>query len=215
MIRPDDKDRLRAGFQRMSPESRYLRFFGPKQDLSEAELRYLTEIDGLDHVAIGAARLQPDGREGDGLGVARFIRFPAEPDTAEAAIAVLDEVQGLGLGTILFMRLIAAAAERGVARFRCDVLGDNSAMVELIRSFAPDRTVHVSAGVVSIEFGLPNVAPHDVVAEAPRQSPLFRFFRLFAEGALEWRELVARRATRRRDGEPAAGTPDPDDADDE
>ena len=56
LIRPDDKDRLRAGFARLSPESRYLRFFVPKSTLTDAELVYLTETDGVDHVAIGASR---------------------------------------------------------------------------------------------------------------------------------------------------------------
>jgi GNAT superfamily N-acetyltransferase len=198
LVRPEDKDRLRAGFEKLSPESRYLRFFVPKPHLTEAELRYLTELDGVDHVAIGAARLDDDGEEGDGLGVARFIRVADEPDCAEAAIAVLDEIQGKGLGTLLFLRLVAAAKARDVARFRCEVLGENTAMAEMISGVAPDRTIELKHGISTIEFELPDVAPREAAAEAPRQSPLFRFFRAVAEGALEWREAVARLALRER-----------------
>jgi GNAT superfamily N-acetyltransferase len=197
LIRADDKERLRAGFAKLSPASRYRRFFAAKHALSEAELRYLTELDGVTHLAIGAARLD-DGDEGDGLGVARFIRIADQPAIAEAAIAVLDEVQGKGLGTLLFLRLVAAAAERGVERFRCEVLGDNAAAVEMLTKIAPQHTIEVKDGVARIEFALPAVAAREPVAAAPRESPLFRFFRLAAAGTVEWREAVARLAMRRR-----------------
>jgi GNAT superfamily N-acetyltransferase len=205
LIRADDKERLRAGFEKLSPASRYRRFFAAKHTLSEAELRYLTELDGETHLAIGAARIDEDDGEGDGLGVARFIRLADEPAIAEAAIAVLDEAQGKGLGTLLFLRLVAAAAERGVERFRCEVLGDNAAAVEMLTKIAPEHTIEVKDGVARIEFALPAVAAREPVAAAPRESPLFRFFRLAAAGTVEWREAVARLAMRRR-----AGDTDPD-----
>ena len=200
LIRPDDKERLRAGFAKLSPESRYLRFFAPKESLTDAELVYLTECDGIDHLAIGAARVDDDVEgEGEGLGVARFIRDAADRSTAEAAIAVLDEIQNRGLGTLLLTRLIAAARERGVEKFRCDVLGENDTMVDLIAAYAPDRTVGLGSGVVTIEFALPPIEAREPEAAAPRENALFRFFRMFAEGALEWRDAVSRIALRRRD----------------
>jgi GNAT superfamily N-acetyltransferase len=197
LIRPDDKERIREGFARLSPTSRYRRFFSAKQTLTDAELRYLTEIDGINHVAIGAARLV-DGAEADGLGVARFIRLADAPATAEAAIAVLDEVQGRGLGTLLFMRLAAAAAERGITRIRCDVLGDNAKAVEMLRQIETEQTVGTANGIVRIEFAIPAVATKEPVAAAPRESPLFRFFRLVAQGAIDWGDAIARLALRRR-----------------
>ena len=80
LIRPDDKELLRRGFLAMSPESRYRRFFTIKHELSEDELRYLTEIDGVRHFAMGAVT-----PAGEGLGVARFIQIDGEPGVAEAA----------------------------------------------------------------------------------------------------------------------------------
>ena len=55
-LRPEDRGLLEEGFRRLSPESRYLRFFAAKERLNDAELRYLTEIDGAMHFAIGAVR---------------------------------------------------------------------------------------------------------------------------------------------------------------
>ncbi|HVK74439.1 MAG TPA: GNAT family N-acetyltransferase [Kofleriaceae bacterium] len=182
LIRPDDKELLRRGFLRLSPESRYRRFFAAKVDLTPDELRYLTEVDGVDHVALGA--VTADGR--NGLGVARFIRLAGERGTAEAAIAVVDEIQGKGLGSLLFQRLVAAARERGVERFRCDMLGSNRGMVDLVLASAPDASAVVHDGVVSMEFRLPPLGPEHPAAEPPRESGLYRLFAMVARGALEW-----------------------------
>ncbi|HWB74947.1 MAG TPA: hypothetical protein VG755_08320, partial [Nannocystaceae bacterium] len=77
-LRPDDKSKIVEGFTRLSPESQYLRFFTSKPRLTDSELRYLTEIDGIDHFAIGCGLIAADGSEGDGVAVARFVRLPDE-----------------------------------------------------------------------------------------------------------------------------------------
>jgi GNAT superfamily N-acetyltransferase len=181
-IRPEDKELLYRGFKQLSPESRYRRFFAAKNDLTPDELRYLTEVDGDTHFAIGA--VTADGH--DGLGVARFIRLPGEPGVAEAAIAVADAHQGKGLGSLLFQRLVAAAAERGVSRFRCEMLGSNQGMADLVLHLAPEANVQVESGVSCMEFGLPHVTPQNPAGEPPREAPLYRFFHLVAKGAIDW-----------------------------
>ena len=157
---PEDKEILRRGFDHWSPESRYARFLVPKQRLTDDELRYLCDVDQENHFALGAIREDGDGN-GDpvGLGIARFIRLPGvEPPTAEAAVAVADEVHGQGLGRLLLLRLAAAAAERGIELFRCEVLASNTTMKALIDQLAPVRSVEVTSGVLSIDFPLPQVA---------------------------------------------------------
>jgi len=182
-IRPDDKELLRRGFLRLSSESRYRRFFAAKHDLSPSELRYLTEVDGIRHFALGAT--SADGC--DGLGVARFIQLDGEPGVAEAAIAVADEHQGKGLGSLLFQRLVAAASERGVQRFRCEMLGSNQGMADLVLALSPEApAVAVSAGVMSMEFTLPPIGPEHPAGEPPREHGLYRFFGLVAKGQIEW-----------------------------
>lgn len=162
LVCPEDKPILEKGFNGWSAESRYARFLGTKAALSEDELKYLTEIDHELHFAIGAVREDGDGAGNPvGLGIARFIRLPDHHATAEAAVAVADAAQGKGLGKLLFLRLCAAAAERGIERFRCEVLGSNNSMAALIAAISPDRTIHVGGGVMSIELVLPNVIPTD------------------------------------------------------
>lgn len=195
LVAPEDKDLLRRGFERWSHESRYARFLVPKQRLSEDELRYLTEIDQESHFALGAIREGGDASgEAVGLGIARFIRLPDEPGepvSAEAAIAVADDAQGKGLGRLLFLRLAAAAAERGVERFRCEVLGTNTSMKTLIEAIAPEHTTEVSTGVMSIHFAVPRVLPTSSSDEAPTGA-MYRFFRAAAEKKIEWTEAVRR-----------------------
>jgi GNAT superfamily N-acetyltransferase len=187
LVRPSDKEVLRAGFERLSPASRYTRFLAPKTRLTDDELRYLCELDHESHLAIGAVLAHDDSV---GLGVARFVRLPDNPGTAEAAIAVADEVQHQGLGKLLFMRLAAAAAERGIERFRCEVLASNTGMTALLEQISPERTVEVGAGILSIEIALPNVAPTQPPQSAPLHSPIYRLFRAAAQNLVEWTESV-------------------------
>ena len=189
LICTDDKELLRAGFDRLSPESRYARFLAPKAQLSDDELRYLCEVDQEDHVAIGALRDDPHGAP-IGLGIARFIRLADRPDTAEAAVAVADEVQHQGLGRLLLTRLVAAGAERGIARFRCEVLGTNVGMTALLGEISPDRSIELQDGVMSIEVALPSVPPTQPPASALLGSPIYRLFRAAAQNAVEWTEAV-------------------------
>ena len=128
-IRPEDANELRRGLARLSPESRYRRFLGMVMSLSDAQLDYLTRPDGRDHVAIVAATRERE----EGLGVARFVRVPGEPTVAEAAVTVIDDAQGKGLGLLLSMALARAAYERGIRRFRGQILADNEAVRQLLR----------------------------------------------------------------------------------
>jgi GNAT superfamily N-acetyltransferase len=193
LLTPEDKPLLRAGFERMSPESRYARFLAPKQSLSDDELRYLCHIDQETHFAIGAVAEDGDGSgEPVGLGIARFIRLDDPANTAEAAIAVVDEAHGRGLGKLLFLRLCAAAAERGIERFRCEVLGSNTDMKHLIERVSPEHSVEVSAGIISFDMALPAVAPAAPVTSPVEESPMYRLFRAAAENAVDWTEAIRR-----------------------
>jgi hypothetical protein len=79
-LRPSDKRLLAEGFERLSPESRYRRFFRPLDRLSKRDLAYLTEIDHCDHEALAAI----DAETGELVAVARYVRG-AEPQRGNAA----------------------------------------------------------------------------------------------------------------------------------
>ncbi len=172
-VRPDDKALLLEGFEELSAESRYLRFLGAKPKLSDEELRYLTELDGNQHFALGAVRLRDDGSE-EPLGIARFVVSKDNSEVAEAAIAVIDAMHGKGVGKLLLHRLANVAAHHGVMRFRCTVLADNAAMRGLLTGLDPGAHVtRAESGVAEIELLVPQP---DQQAEADKlRSSLERF----------------------------------------
>ena len=151
LVIPADRLLLRRGMDRFSPESRYHRFLGTKHDLTPDELDYLTQVDGVDHFALGAVATDAAG-SAQGVGVARFVRFGDETDSAEPTVAVVDAYQGRGLGTILFARLMAAARERGIRRFHGRMLAHNKVMRALLHQASP--TLRWGGGGYVSEFWL-------------------------------------------------------------
>jgi RimJ/RimL family protein N-acetyltransferase len=146
-----DREVYLRGFEHLSERSRYLRFFSPKNSLSEAELRYFLDVDHHDHEAIAAV----DADTGDGVGVARFIRDPAEPDTAEVSVAVVDDHQGRGLAPLLLQRIAERARQEGVRHFRATMLADNARVLGMIRGRWPYHGLHrLPASVMELEFDL-------------------------------------------------------------
>ena len=131
-IGPDDKARLSASHARLSEESVRWRFLAAKPALSRADLRYLTEVDGVDHIAIVAVAADDPDRL---VAVARCIRLAQRPEVAEWAIVVGDELQGLGLGGRLARTLAEEAAQVGIRSFTATLFGENQPIQGLMRSF--------------------------------------------------------------------------------
>jgi GNAT superfamily N-acetyltransferase len=176
-LRPDDREKLRNGFARMSPESKYRRFFSAPSSLSESTLDYLTRTDGWDHVAIGA-ELGDDGADTSyGIGIARFVRLPENSAKAEAAVAVIDEMQHRGVGRLLLGELIKAARAREVSTFVCYVLPSNEPVKSLLHALDAEATVRAEEGVLTYELTLP-----EATADERDATPMYRLFRLAAEG---------------------------------
>jgi len=137
-VRGSDAPLLADGFARLSARSRQQRFLSPKHSLSEAELRFLTEVDHHDHEAIGA--LSPaDGR---GVGIARYVRDADDPEAAEIAVTIADDWQGRGLGTELLARLSDRARQEGIRRFTATVAYGNAAMAALLQNMGAELAGH-------------------------------------------------------------------------
>ena len=132
-IEPGDKHRLVNGLRQLSEESIRKRFLAAKPRFTASELRYLTEVDGANHIALVAV-LEDDPEQL--VAVARCVRLPDRPATAEMAIVVGDPWQGQGLGRELARRLADAALAVGIRRFAATMLGDNEAARRLMRTFS-------------------------------------------------------------------------------
>jgi RimJ/RimL family protein N-acetyltransferase len=163
-IEPADREALEDGIRRMSPESRYRRFFTPLDHLTDKQLTYLTEVDHRDHEALVA--IEPDTDRG--IGVARFIRSETDPEVAEFAVAVADDWHRRGVGSALLHRLTERARQEGIRRFSASILEENRPMLELADALGDVQVRDRAGGAVEIEVELPEEGIGAALAETLR-----------------------------------------------
>ncbi len=224
VIKPEDGEKIRQGLAELSPHSRYMRFFSPKDSLSDSELDYLTHVDGVNHFALVADRVEEDGSEPatgpgakSGYGVARFVRDRVNPEVAEAAIVVADDAAHKGLGNILLGHLAQAAEERGIRWFTCDILAGNTAMCGLLEGLFP--TAHfkyTDGGIIEATIPLPGSfdgRPSMLGDEDKREHALTYLLKQAGQGLLDIRGRLRRltvsdRTATRRSTKPPASSKD-------
>jgi RimJ/RimL family protein N-acetyltransferase len=153
-VRSTDAALLADGFGRLSAASRRMRFLGVKKELSAAELRYLTDVDHHDHEALGAL----DRADGQGVGIARYVRDADDPQAAEIAVTIVDDWQGRGLGTELLTALSDRARQEGIRRLTALTDASNVAVAALLRN-AGARLVRRGPGTVEYEITLAACSP--------------------------------------------------------
>lgn len=131
-IGPEDRDRLKEGFESSSPESRFLRFLSPQPKLTGRQLDFLTDVDHTRHEALIAV----DPETGQSFGTARYVRDDEDPGTAEFAVGVGDRWMRIGLGTALLSALVARAREAGIVRITGTISAENTAVKRLVEKVA-------------------------------------------------------------------------------
>jgi GNAT superfamily N-acetyltransferase len=127
-IGPADKGLLVEGLQQMSAKSKFARFGSGIASLSASELRYLTDVNQVSHVAWGAVI----GDEPAGVG--RYIVDGAAE--AEIAITVVDEFQRRGLGGSLLDALAASARAAGIEIFHFAIEPWNRGVLRMLPGIA-------------------------------------------------------------------------------
>lgn len=145
-IVPNDANALRDFFEKMGEESRYFRYFGVKESLSDAELRYFTDVDYSDRMALVAVE------GGELVAVARYDRLEDDETSAEVAFDVVDEQQGRGLGTELLQLLTSHARQNGIDTFSAFVLAENRRMMRVFRNSGYEVARTMEDGVYSVSF---------------------------------------------------------------
>ena len=146
-IGPEDRDRLKAGFDSASPDSIFLRFLAPHPRLTGRELQYLTAVDHVRHEALIAV----DPETGQSFGTARYIVSDDDPATAEFAIGVGDRWMHIGLGSALLEALAQRAREAGIARFTGLIHSENKAIRRLVEKvIGPFTTRPAGAGALEM-----------------------------------------------------------------
>lgn len=107
-------------FEDMSENSRALRYLTGLPRLPRQMLNMLADVDGDRHVAWVASA------DGEPAGIARYVRVPGCPTTAEVAFEVVDRHHGRGLGTVLLDTITTVAAAHGVRSVQATVAPSNA-----------------------------------------------------------------------------------------
>ena len=145
-IRADDKRMLEDGLRHLSPESVQRRFLTPKSSFSRSELRYLTEVDGRDHVALVVE--YPGEPVRRLIAVGRFVRLHDDPQAADVAIVVADDWHRRGVGSALSELLSAEARRLGIRRFSATMASDNVPAHRLMEKLTAHLERHHAGGGV-------------------------------------------------------------------
>ncbi len=173
-VRPDDDRGLLDLFHRMSEQSLYYRFMSvPRIDLQKAA-RFTQVDEGRQIVLVGEC--------GGLLGaIAGCYRCDERADRAEVAFAIVDALQGRGIGTRLLERLAEIARERGVRAFDAYVLGENRKMMEVFLESGFEVTQELESGVFHVTLLLEPTAQYQARAAERSQKAAVASMRPFFE----------------------------------
>lgn len=176
-IRSADADRLRSFYSRLSEESIYFRFFGPRPRLSDREISRFTNVDYVDRVALIATI----GTEM--VAVIRYDRI--EAGEAEVAFLVEDAHQGRGVASVLLEHLAATAREHGIGRFVADVLPANQKMMAVLKQAGYTAQSRFADGVVRMTLDLtPTETAQEVTASREHRAESRSIERLLSPGSV-------------------------------
>jgi GNAT superfamily N-acetyltransferase len=139
-LRDGEAEVVQAVFDRLGPRSRLLRFGGAKNVLAPPELELLARVDG-DHYVLVA------WLDGEPVGIARLVR---DGSVADVAFAVVDELQGNGVGTVLSQRLAEDARAAGIETLRATMHAENGASLALLKRMTAGMKVQCAAGQLEV-----------------------------------------------------------------
>jgi acetyl coenzyme A synthetase (ADP forming)-like protein len=144
---PDDAAELGQLFKRLSPDTRYFRFFSGAVDTTLV-VHWAADVDHVRKDGLVAVTGTPERI----VGHAGWEREHERPERAEVALVLDDQFQGRGLGTILLGELAEGARACGVEVFTAEVLPSNYRMIQVFRDSGFDVRVRSVPGLLLVEF---------------------------------------------------------------
>ena len=152
-IRPDDGPAILEAFRELDAESSYRRFFSPKKELSDAELKQLTDVDFQSVMALVVTGLK-DGAE-ILLGGGRLATEGGDdPQSAELAFLTAGAQRGRGIASLLLRHLARIGGEVGLSRLEAEVLAENQAMLNVFRLSGMPLLQYREGNVVHLTLSL-------------------------------------------------------------
>lgn len=148
--RAEDLAGVLEAFRQLEAQSVYLRFFGPKKELSEADIRQFVNTDFDNQVRL-LCTLFRDGHEVV-IAAASYVR--AGDAAAEVAFVVEEDYHGLGIARRMMHHLGVIARGAGIKQLVAEVLPQNNAMLAVFRGCGWPVSLHTEDGTVHVSMAL-------------------------------------------------------------
>lgn len=132
-----------TAFHGLESRSVYLRFFCHKKELSDEEVRRVTECDGESAVALVATT-----GSGSAETIVALANYARSGPAADIAFVVEEDFQARGIATRLLQQLAGIARASGVSRLEADVLAENAPMLSVLRHSGLRRRETYGEGVI-------------------------------------------------------------------
>lgn len=146
-VQPSDEEALHALYARQSSRSVFFRYFTVSRTIADRDVDRIVRPDAEDHLDLVAEL------EGELVAVAGYEVLD-DPTTAEIAFLVDDDHHHLGLGTLLFEQLVAAALDRGITTFIAETLPQNADMLGIFQAAGLPLRIRYDQGCDHVEIDL-------------------------------------------------------------
>jgi|SRR5208283_1672486 len=153
-VRADDGPKIRQVFYHLTPHTRYMRFLGRKEEISEAELARITQADFKNSIALLATISEGDKEIVIGGASCYTINPAAAERSGEVAFTVEEEFQGRGVGGALMRHLAAITRAKGFHSLWAEVLCCNAPMLDVFRRSGLPMKVERDGNVLQVALSL-------------------------------------------------------------
>jgi acyl-CoA hydrolase/GNAT superfamily N-acetyltransferase len=153
-VKISDEPRLKEFFYALSDKSLYRRFMSVFKSMPHHRLQEFVVIDYTTDMVI-LAIMQEDEKQTI-VGVGQY-GIHEQSHTAEAAFAVRDDYQGLGIGRELVSYMTYLAQRQGLLGFTAEVLLENRHMLYLFETAGFDLAKRVEDGVYHLKMAFKGI----------------------------------------------------------
>jgi len=153
-VRRDDGPKIRQAFHTLAPETIHTRFFGAKTNVSDSELRRITDVDFERDAALLVAI--GEGDQQIVIGGASYFALDAfdPPRSAELAFTVEEDYRGRGIASLLMRHIVRIARANGLLALEADVFARNMPMLAVFRRSGLPLILRHDADVVHATLAL-------------------------------------------------------------
>lgn len=148
-IKPTDGSLLVDLFNKLSPHSIYLRFLYHLQTLPEEWVYRFTHVNYRSDFAL--AGILNEGAEESCIAVARY-HFNPLTERTDLAVAVRDDMQNLGLGSVMLTKLVGIAIRNGISHFEGTLDLQNAISMKILNKLGLKMQTFMKGGLCYIEL---------------------------------------------------------------